>query len=84
MYPAERSYRPFLANGEVVKVLPFLLEVGRNFRLLMLSYLFLPSFQLKFKISQTVQTIFIKFRTVILHPKVLLRAQWHQSCMGGI
>ena len=36
------------------------------------------------KISQTVQTIFMKFGPVILHPKVLLRAQWYQNGMTGI
>ena len=48
----------------------------------MQSYRFLPTFHENF--SKTVHTIFIKFCTVILHPKEPLRAQWHQNCMTGM
>ena len=34
--------------------------------------------------SKTVCTIFMKFCTVILHPKVLPRAHWNQNCMTEI
>ena len=43
--------------------------VGKNFRQLMQSYLKISNF------PKNVHTIFIKFCTVILHPKVLLRAR---------
>ena len=45
---------------------------------------FVPNDFGKKTFSKTVHTIFIKFCTVILHPKGPLRAQWHQNRMTGI
>ena len=48
-------------------------------------FVFLPTFSWQFQVSQKLShTIFIKFCTVILHPKGPLRAQRHQNCMTGM
>ena len=60
------------------------LGVGKIFRPLMQSYRFYsPDLSMK-NFSRNAHTISIKFCPVILHPKVLLRAQWHQNRMYGI
>ena len=60
--------------------------VGKNFRLLMQSCCFFSTdlFMKISNFSKTVHTIFIKFCTVILHPKGPLRVQWHQNRMTGL
>ena len=68
------------------KALFWFLGVGKKFRLLMQScrffVFFSPNLSMKMaNFSKTVLTIFIKFCTVILHPKRPLRAQRHQNCM---
>ena len=47
---------------------------------------FSPDLSMKISnFSKSVHTISIKFSIVtIIHPKVLLRAQWHQNCMAEI
>ena len=46
----------------------------------MSSYLFSVDLSMNFQnFSKTINTIFIKFSTAIVHPEVHLRSQWHQN-----
>ena len=68
---------------------PYLFRSRKIFRLLMQScrffcFFFSRPFNENFKFLKTCPTIFIKFSTVIIHPKGPLRAQWYQNRITGM